>query len=143
MSFDLKIVKGDISIERDGSIKTVFGNEKLRQDIVKIILTELGDNKFHPQYGSNVGTVQVGTVQDEAFLKQDLISSAQDALKNLIALQRSQAKRQYLSPSEIIVDIKNIEIKRDTIDPRMYNIFISVLTQELDLVVEAVTIRII
>ena len=143
MSFDLKIVKGDISIERDGSIKTVFGNEKLRQDIVKIILTEVGDNKFHPQYGSNVGAVQVGTVQDETFLKQDLISSAQDALKNLIALQRSQAKRQYLSPSEIIIDIKNIEIKRDTIDPRMYNIFISVLTQELDLVVEAVTIRII
>jgi len=143
MSFDLKIVKGDISIERDGSIKTVFGNEKLRQDIVKIILTEVGDNKFHPQYGSNVGAVQVGTVQDETFLKQDLISSAQDALKNLMALQRSQAKRQYLSPSEIIIDIKNIEIKRDTIDPRMYNIFISVLTQELDLVVEAVTIRII
>lgn len=143
MSFDLKIVKGDIAFEKDGSIRTVFGNEKLRQDIIKILITKLGENKYHPQYGSTVGTIQIGNVQDESFLKQDLTSAAHDALKNLMALQRLQAKRQYLSPSETIVEIKNIDIRRDTIDPRMYNIFISVLTQELDSITESVTIRIV
>ena len=52
MSFDLALERGDIKINRDGSMKTVFGNAKLRQDIMKILLTELGDNKFHPKYGS-------------------------------------------------------------------------------------------
>jgi hypothetical protein len=143
MSFDLKIVKGDIFIERDGSIKTVFGNEKLRQDIVKILLTKIDENKYHSSYGSNLGIIQVGNVQDETFLKQDLANSAQDAIKTLMSLQRVQAKSQYLSPSETIVDIKSIDIKRDTIDPRMYNIFISVLTQELDSITESITIRIV
>ena len=52
MSFDLSIEKGDIKIGSDGSLSTVSGNNKLRQDIIKILLTDIGDNKFHPKYGS-------------------------------------------------------------------------------------------
>ena len=38
MSFDLKIAKGDLQLNGDGTISLVSGNQKLRQDILKILL---------------------------------------------------------------------------------------------------------
>jgi len=143
MSFDLSIEKGDIKISSSGSVQTVSGNSKLRQDIVKILLTDLGDNKFHPKYGSHVGALQIGHYADSKLMSLDIETSARNALKNLVALQRSQARRQALSPGEVIVDILNVTVKRDEVDPRLYNILVSVLTQELTEVSSLVSVRII
>ena len=142
MSFDLKIENGDLKINSDGSVATVAGNSKLRQDILKILLTDLGNNKFHPKYGSNIGKLQIGTSADEKLISLDITSSARSSLKNLMSLQRSQAKRQALGPGEVIIDILNLEVARDSADPRLYNIFVSVLTQELNRIESSVTIRI-
>jgi len=143
MSFDLKIKSGDISLESSGEMSIVSGNDKIRQDIVKIILTKIGENRFHPQYGSNTGQLQIGTILDQALIEEDLKQSAQSAIRYLMQLQREQSRRQLLSSSEIILDIKNIAIERDETDPRMYNIFISVLTQKLESIDEVITIRIV
>jgi len=143
MSFDLSIEKGDIKIGSSGSVKIVSGNSKLKQDIVKILLTDLGDNKFHPKYGSHVGALQIGHYADSKLMSLDIETSARNALKNLMALQRSQSRRQFLTPGETIVDILSVTVKRDEVDPRMYNIFVSVLTQELTEVGTLVSVRII
>ena len=143
MSFDLSIEKGDIKISRNGSIGTISGNSKLKQDIVKILLTDFGDNKFHPRYGSHIGALKVGHHADSRLMALDIESSARNALKNLMALQRSQSRRQALAPGETIVDILNVTVKRDDVDPRLYNIFVSVLTQELTEVSSFVSVRII
>ena len=37
MSFDLALERGDLKINRDGTVKTVSGNSKIRQDIIKIL----------------------------------------------------------------------------------------------------------
>lgn len=143
MSFDLKIKSGDISLESSGEISVVFGNQKIRQDVVKIILTKIGENRFHPQYGSNTGQLQIGTILDQALVEEDLRQSAQSAIRYLMQLQREQSRKQLLSSSEIILDIKNLQIERDEADPRLYNIFISVLTQKLESIDEVITIRIV
>jgi len=143
MSFDLKIVGGDIAIAPSGEVEIVFNNEKLKQDIVKILLTKSGDNKYHPAYGSDIGALQIGHVADAEVLELDLQSSAEDAIRRLISLQRKQSKRQFLSPAEVIVDIVDISVARDVNDPRAWNIFISVLTQKLTTLTEAVQLRII
>ncbi len=142
MSFDLKIEKGDISIGADGRLNTVSDNNKLRQDIVKILLTKLGENKYHPTYGTNIGAIQIGHVADESLLELDLTSSAESALMRLISLQRGQSKRQYLTPGETIIAILDVSVGRDTIDPRLYNIFISVQTQRLTNLTETISVRI-
>jgi phage baseplate assembly protein W len=142
MSFDLALERGDIKIGSSGSVKTVNGNSKLRQDIIKILLTELGDNKYHPKYGSYIGSLQIGHFADSKLMSLDLESSARTAVRNLMSLQRSQARSQNLSPGEIIVDIVDISVIRDDVDPRLYNIFVSVLTQELTEVRENITVRI-
>lgn len=143
MSFDLKIVKGDIAISSDGTLELVRDNDKLRQDLIKILLTELGENKYHPDYGSEIGALQIGSFTDAEFLEVDLTASAETAVRKVMALQRNQAKRQFLSPGEIIVEILNVEVTRDTSDQRLYNIFISVLTQKLTTLTESITVRII
>jgi len=142
MSFDLKIVKGDISISKDGSVDIVIGNSKLKQDIIKIMLTELGENKYHPSYGSQTGALQIGSVLDAEMMELDMSSSAEQAVRKIMSLQRSQARRQFLSPSEVILNVVGVSVERDQIDPRLYNIFISVLTEKLDNITENVTVRI-
>lgn len=142
MSFDLKIKNGDISLNRDGSITTVVGNNKLRQDILKILLTDIGSNKYHKRYGSYIGRLNIGDVSDDMLISLDLERSAINAIKNLMALQRFQAKKQGLSPGEIIVDINNVSVTRDDLDPRLYNITVSVMTREITDFVTSLSIRI-
>ena len=142
MSFDLTLERGDIKIVSGGALGLVSGNAKLRQDIIKILLTELGDNKFHPKYGSYIGSLQIGHQAENKLISLDLESSARTAIKNLMSLQRSQARRQSLTPGELIIKIIDVSVARDDVDPRLYNIFVSVLTQELTEVRDNITVRI-
>ena len=143
MSFDLKIKNGDLVIGNSGSLELVSGNNKIRQDIVKILLTNIGDNKFHARYGSDLGAFKIGTSADQSMLELDLKRSVEDAIRYLIFLQKNQSKRQVLSLSEIILDIVDIKVERDFGDPRLYNVYISILTQKLDPIEEIITIRIV
>jgi hypothetical protein len=143
MSFDLKIQNGDIKIGRDGTLDTVFDNAKLRQDIVKILLTKLGENKFHPTYGSEVGAINIGHIPDQELLELDLQSSVEDSIRKLMALQRGQARKQFVTPGEKIISLLDVSVARDTVDPRLYSIFISLQTGSLTAITESVTVRII
>ena len=143
MSFDLKIKNGDLVLDNSGALSFVSGNQKIRQDIVKILLTRIGDNRFHSRYGSDVGSLRIGDSVDQAMIELDLKRSVEEAVRYLISLQKYQSVMQVLSLSEVIIDITNIDAIRDTSDPRLYSIFISVLTQKLDIIEEVVTIRIV
>jgi hypothetical protein len=143
MSFDLEIKNGDINIERDGSISSVNENKKLRQDIVKILLTEVSSNGYHKFYGSRLGSIQIGDIPDPRVIEADIASSAEDAIGNLIRLQRIQSKKQFIGPGEFIVSVQNIDVSRDTNDPRQYNVAVTVLTRKLTHVTESVTVKLI
>ncbi len=103
MSFDLKIENGDLVISQDGALLTVFDNAKLRQDIIKILLTALGENKYHPNYGSELGAITIGHVADQDLLELDLVSSVRDSISKLISLQKSQTRKQFITPGERII----------------------------------------
>jgi len=143
MSFDLKIEGGDIKLSRDGAVDIVFDNNKLRQDIVKILLTALGENKYHPNYGSEVGSLSIGSIPDPELVESDLRSSVYEAIRKLISLQNSQAKRQFVTPGERIISVLNISVSRDVADPRLYSIFITVQTGAITTITENITVRLI
>ena len=142
MSFDLKIINGDLSISKSGNLNVVSTNNKIKQDILKILLTGQGENKFHPSYGSLVGNLELGGITDAIYVSRNIEKSVADAINKLITLQRYQARYQYISPSETIVSVKSVEAYRDKADPRMWSVFASVITQELNEVSESLTIRI-
>ena len=143
MSFDLRIRNGDIGIDGDGTIKLVNNNSKLRQDIVKILLTDVGSNEFHRFYGSRVGALEIGGVADRTIIDADLEASVKKALSNLISMQKVQSRKQYVTPGEKILEVTSVSVERDQADPRLYNVFISVLTQKLSTISEVITIRIV
>jgi len=142
MSFDLRIQNGDIKISRDGDLGVVLDNEKIRQDIIKILLTKLGENKYHAYYGSSLGALEIGGVPDVEIVEGDLLRMTEESMAVLMRLQSNQAGAQYITPGETIVDILNVDINRDVSDPRGYNVSVTVLTRKLTKVTESVTVRI-
>lgn len=142
MSFDLKIVNNDLSINPDGTVQTVYDNEKLKQDIIKIILTPVGSSAFHRWYGSNIGYRVIGQSLGPEYIEIETKSTIQEALSNLMALQNAQLREQYVSPGEQISTILNINLLRDETDPRQYQIVISILTKLLTTVEESFSLQV-
>lgn len=142
MSFDLKIVGNDLAMNPDGSVQTVRDNEKLKQDILKAILTARGTNRFHPWYGSIVSERTIGQVLDAGQLDTEVRNAIQDTLSTLASLQTAQARIQYVSPGETLAAIKDVRAARDDTDPRQWAITVEVLTRQLTVVEETFGLRI-
>jgi len=142
MSFDLKIVGNDLAINPDGSVQTVRDNEKLKQDILKAILTARGSNRFHQWYGSTVSERTIGQVLEGGQLEAEASNAIQETLSTLAALQTAQARIQYVSPGETLAAIKDVRVARDSTDPRQWSITVEVLTRQLTTVEETFFLRI-
>ena len=131
MSFDLKIVSGDLVIA-NGDLKTVVDSEKLIQDILKLALTTAGSNPIHPWYGSFISRTLVGNPNYSSVLVQIAKSQLTTALQNLKDLQDLQIKSfQRVSADEQISAILDISVIRNQIDPRLFSIQVSVLSKGL------------
>ena len=64
MSFDLKLINGDLSI-KNGDMELVTGGDKLIQDILKISVTPAGANPFSLWYGSLIAKTLIGSHLDQ------------------------------------------------------------------------------
>lgn len=131
MSFDLKIKNNDLSISTTGDVDIVQNTDKLVQDILKIILTPQGSNRFYKWYGSKITSNVIGEVLGPYYTKVELTRAIEESLNNLMKLQQTQAIYQTTSPAETIYSIDYIDISKDQDDPRLYNILVSVLTQKM------------
>ena len=131
MSFDLKIINGDLVIN-NGQLQTVVDSEKLIQDILKISLTTAGSNPIHPWYGSFISRTIIGNPNSNSVLVQIAKSQLTTALQNLKDLQDLQVKSfQRVSADEQISAILDISILMSNIDPRLINVRIQALTKGL------------
>ena len=140
MSFDLQLINGDLSLNADGSIRTVTGTDKLKQDIVKIILTPIGSVIFHPWYGSSITDENIGEVIPIARLSENITIALSESLGRLQKLQRSQATGQKVLLSEMISTVKEIAVQRNSIDLRQVNVIVVVISRDLTTVEEVFTI---
>lgn len=136
MSFDLALIDGDISIKSDGSIRTVTDTPKLRQDILKIILTPLGSNRFHPWYGCSISENLIGRDFPDNLIEVEAQTTIQQSLERLRQLQLAQSTTQQVSLGELITSIGPISINRNPIDLRQINIRVAVTTKRLTKVEE-------
>lgn len=131
MSYDLKIISGDLVI-KDGDLKIVTGTEKLVQDLLKILLTPVGANPSFSWYGSYVSKNLIGMTIDPDLVQAHGESQVRSALTNLMNLQKLQANSfQRVDPSEHIAGISNLSIKQNDINPTLYEVTVKVLTKAL------------
>lgn len=129
MSFDLKVIDGDLVI-KNGQLDTVTGTDKLTQDILKIVLTTIGSNPFHPFYGSFISRTLIGSYLDTDILFTMAQSQLQVALETLKALQNIQlSSLQKMSADEQIAAITDVSVNRNKFDPRLIDIIIKVTSK--------------
>jgi hypothetical protein len=131
MSFDLALINGDLKIISDGSIKTVQDTDKLRQDILKILITLLGSNRFHPWYGCVLSDNIIGKNLPDNIILNDIRTSIFQSLDKLKKLQQQQQTTQKVSLAELINSIGNIDVYRDPSDPRQIKIRVEVYSRRL------------
>ncbi len=134
MSFDLLIKNGDLSISSTNDLAKVQDLEKLVQDILKLLMTELGSNKFHSWYGSSLSQSMVGSGFDGQFLTTIAEGQIRSGLETIMNLQREQAAQQKVTPSELLASVKQISVQRNTVDPTFFTITLEVLTRSLKIV---------
>ena len=141
MSFDLALIDSDISLKTDGTVRTVEKSDKLRQDIIKIILTPLGSVRFHAWYGSSINEGTIGEVLPDNILFQDISTAITQSLLRLRTLQISQATGQRVSLSEMLGSIRDIAIQRNLSDPRQVNVLVFAISKDFNSMQETFTIR--
>ncbi len=129
MSFDIKINRGDFSIE-NGDLKKVVDSEKLIQDILKLCLTTTGSNPLHLWYGSFLSRTIIGNAMDTDVLIQISKSQLNSALENLKLLQELQVKSfQRMTADEQLGAILDILITRNINDPRLFEVKIKAVSK--------------
>lgn len=142
MSFDLKLTNGDISFKSDGTAETVLKEEKLIQDLLKIIFTPVGSHKKQPWYGSALLSNAVGRADDFSIVNRDIQASISNAIKNLQALQGFQEKDgQFIAPEEFLFSVEDIYATKDPNDPRAIVVKIRVLTRSGRIIEESLVIN--
>jgi len=139
MSFDLELVNNDLKIKADGTISIVTDTPKLRQDILKIILTPLGSNPNYLWYGCSIGN-DIGRNFPDILQISRIQANVTQCLNNLKALQISQAANQQVSLAELIASVGGVDVERDTTDQRQMNVVVTVLSKRLSQIQELFTI---
>ena len=133
MSFDLKIVNGELAINNTGDLASVENTEKLVQDVIKIISTEISSNPFFPWYGCPITQSLIGRAMESTFLSNVASVQLKTSLERLQTLQAEQLNNnQVVTPDEQIALIQNASVEQNTVDPRFYRIFVKVITKALN-----------
>ncbi len=141
MSFDLQLFNGDLVIQ-DGDLASVQDTNKLVQDILKICLTPIGGDPLQPWYGSYISRSLIGSPLATDITLQVAQSQLQNSIQNLMTLQQKQLKSfQKVTPAEQISSILDINVARNTTDPRLYQVKIRVATKALTPVTVSFTVN--
>lgn len=131
MSFDLKILGGDLVVGTNGDLDQVSDTDKLIQDVLKMLMMEVGSNVFFPFLGSSVSSTMIGSPYDEEFIASVATNQIRSSLETLQNMQRDQSAKQIVTPGELLAAIKSVEIVRNDVDPTFFSVLLTVLTKNL------------
>lgn len=115
--------QNDINFDEIGSLKIVNGIERVKQIILKAILTTRGNNVFDADYGSSLNESIGQQALPITILR--IQQSIQDCINRLIDSQGQQAD---ITPDdEIILGLEDLQVSANISDPRRYDIKLVVL----------------
>lgn len=131
MSYDLKLENGDIKVGSNGDLALVQDSEKLRQDILKILITPLGGNKSHPWYGSSLTQTMIGNLFDPMYSLDVSTEQVRGAVQTYQMIQKTQSQTQTLTAAETMVAIKDVYVNTNSVDQRILEVKVSILSSTL------------
>jgi len=121
----------DIHFSRvDGSIVTVAAEQKLKQDLYKIVGTIVGSNPFHRFYGTNF-IIYIGQSGPPGFFRAQLTNEMIAAVGALQRLQNDQFvyQAQFIDRRELINAVQSINVRQvDETDPSIFQVDVLLLS---------------
>lgn len=114
MAYDLLLTDGDISFGPDGNPVTVTNNDKLKQEISKILLTPIGADPGDLQYGSQLRDV-LGRPVDFNVTQTLVAKAVAESLKYLQSLQLVQSTKQTFNFPEVIGSVDAISVSQPSL----------------------------
>jgi phage baseplate assembly protein W len=118
----------DFEFDPTGNFITVENEEKLVQDVRKLISTVKGSNTEHVWYGSNLENL-IGYTLLPDFVKAQISTEIQNALRDLKEMQVKQSEYQEVTTREFINSIRNLNVIQDTSDPTYWKVETEIITQ--------------
>jgi O-acetylhomoserine/O-acetylserine sulfhydrylase-like pyridoxal-dependent enzyme len=129
MSYSLAISNGDLVVQ-NGDLAKVSGAQKLYQDLMCWVLTQMGSNIYEPQLGSlinggtqngihipsPIGEVQTNWNSVEVFITseiQRLVSLYQTLQAQIIQQSQAVYNKTILTPDQTIRGINNIQLSQN------------------------------
>ena len=116
-------IESDISFDNVGRMTVVTGHGKVKQQLVKILLTVIGDNLYDSEYGSQISN-SVGQ-KFTSYITANIQYSIYKAVQHLMKIQQEN----LLPDDETIVELSNIKVE-ETKDVRALKLSISVITAD-------------
>lgn len=120
MTRSLKVENGDLAVQ-GGSFVLLSRRDKLEQDLIHWLRTEIGSDRFHPTFGSTIEQF-IGAVQSEENI--DLLKS--EVKRVLGNYQESQLRkflenRSRFTAEEILSSVDRVEVSAfyDSVDIRI------------------------
>ena len=118
----------DFEYDPTGNMITVENEEKLVQDVQKIVSTIKGSNTEHTWYGTNLENL-IGYSLLPDFVKSQISVEIQSAIRDIKDMQVKQADYQTVTAREFINSINNLIVQQDTTDPSYWQTKTDVVTQ--------------
>lgn len=138
MSFDFKLADGDLSIDSSGQLNIVKDEQKLIQDVLKILFTSTGELTLHPWYGTSLISKAIGSGLEPDLVRKEILAAMEFGLNNLKQLQQLQQRDgQILTAKELIATIKTLDVSKDPTDARRLIVTVEILTKSNSLISES------
>lgn len=113
-------VENDYRFDLQGEAVTIQDENLLYQAALKILLTVIRSNPYHPSYGSAI-TTRIGAKAIGATASL-ITGDVQTALANMQAMQREQGKYQAVSAKERLYSVRSVRVSPFADDPTAFNV---------------------
>lgn len=109
-----KLTENDLRFDTSGDLIIIGGFDLLYQAALKIVLTRLRSNPFHPEYGSSIqsriGSKAISTTTTL------ITSDVQTALSTMQTSQLKQSRYQQVSLAERLYSVSSVQVRQDPQD---------------------------
>lgn len=113
-------VENDYRFDKAGDVVTIDNENLLYQACLKMLLTELKSNPYHPAYGSDImkmiGMKRSGAA---AVLIQEAVTVALEKVQNI---QTTQRNFQTVSDRERLYAVQAVNVTSPGVDPTAFNV---------------------
>jgi len=130
----------DYTIDKLGKYEKVFDENKLIQDLKKIVRTILGSDPVATWYGTTFDKI-IGSKSFPEIIKTKIASEIYTAFSKLKSAQIRQEEYQVVTDNEFLNVIQSVSVEESTAYPTLYEVKVELVTQSGRLVAFQETVQ--